>query len=400
MRIQMELSDSYVKVHKEKIVVEGKANIMAGRNIPEKTKFQLVARAAGRCEFRGCNKPLYEDELTKQKGTFSNYAHIIPYEENGPRGEESKSNRPEDIHSIDNLMLLCWEHHKMVDDNPASYPVSTLHEFKREHEDRIRLTTSIMPSAKAFIVRYAVDIKHGATDVSEESVKPALLPYYYPAQSDVIDLSPELFESSHTVQWYKMAVKDLRRKYNESIRTRIKKDRMARFAIFSIAPMPLLIQLGALLNDTTNVIAYQKQRDSGWEWKPNAPDRFFQITRPTEVQGKQPVILLMLTAEIDDSLVKQVLGEAVAIWKITSDYHGYDCISKWEHLLEFKAETRTVLDDVLRCYTKGEPVHVFPIMPVSACIEFGRIRTAAHNPWVIYDKTSDKKSYTKTITIQ
>ena len=45
--------------------------------IPEKIKRQLWVKAGGRCEFRGCNKYLFEDEVTRQPKNISNIAHIV-----------------------------------------------------------------------------------------------------------------------------------------------------------------------------------------------------------------------------------------------------------------------------------------------------------------------------------
>lgn len=373
---------------------------MAGRDIPQSIKYQILARTAGRCEFPGCNKPLYEDELTKRPGKYSNYAHIIPYEVNGPRGEESKENRPQNIHSLDNLMLLCWEHHKKIDTEVSDYPVEKLQRLKREHEQRISLATSIQAKYKSFIVSYAARIAQRETFISKEDARLALLPHYYPAQNDIIELSPELSSIPQNSEWYQYAVNDLRSRYNDSIQRRLNGCKSAHFSIFAIAPMPLLIQLGVLFNDTSNVKVYQKQRDAGWKWVENAPIRTFSISKPENIDGRLPVLLIMLTQEIDDFLVRQLLGEDVAIWKITSDYHNYDFISNEQHLKDFKRNARQVLDDVLRHYPNGEVLHVFPIMPVSACVEFGRIRTAAHNPWEIYEREFNTKIFVKRISIK
>lgn len=375
---------------------------MSRKPIPERIRFQLVARAAGRCEYPGCNKVLYEDELTKGPSNISNYAHIIPYKENGPRGAETMNERPADVDTLDNLMLLCWEHHKEIDTMPVppKYSASELRKHKRDHERRISLVTSIKPECKSYIVSYTAYIAQGVTSISEESARLALLPHYYPAQRDIIELSPPLPNKPQDNAWYEEAAIDLQSKYNDFILRRLNGCKPAHFSIFAIAPMPLLIQLGALLNDTTNAIIYQKQRDAGWLWDDNAPERTFSILPPTETECKKPVLMLMLTQEADDVLVKQALGEDVAIWKITSDYHGFDCILKHRHLIDFKAVSRCALNDIAKLYPNGEELHIFPIMPASACVEFGRIRTASHNPWVIYEKRRDTVNYVKTISIK
>lgn len=40
---------------------------------------ELWARAAGRCEFRGCNKLLYVDGLTQQRSNLATIAHIVSF---------------------------------------------------------------------------------------------------------------------------------------------------------------------------------------------------------------------------------------------------------------------------------------------------------------------------------
>lgn len=47
---------------------------MSKTNIPQKVMRLLWLRAAGRCEFEGCNKILYEGDITKEYGTLENYA--------------------------------------------------------------------------------------------------------------------------------------------------------------------------------------------------------------------------------------------------------------------------------------------------------------------------------------
>lgn len=369
--------------------------------IPETTKMQLVARAAGRCQFPGCNKVLYEDELTKRRGNNSNYAHIIPCSEDGPRGPETINERPDDINSLDNLMLLCWDHHKLIDTIPVSndYSASELRRMKNEHEERIKIATSIQSNHKAFVVNYAVPIAEGITSISQEEARLALFPDYYPAESDIIDLSPELPKRKQDDLWYKLAAEDLQRKYDDFIRRRLTQCTTARLAIFAIGPMPLLIQLGVHINDTGQAIIYQKQRDSGWKWDDDKPERVYTITRPNNPDRGKVVLLITLTQDIDETPINQALGDDVAIWKLSSDYHNYDVIYKRQHLIDFKAKAREALDNILNKYGNEKELHVFPIMPVSACVEFGRLRTAAHNPWIIYERRRDTNGFIKILTI-
>ena len=95
-------------------------------------------------------------------GNFSEHAHIVAFSEAGPRGQDGA--RPSDIHSPDNLMLLCAECHKLIDDNPADYPRGVLEQYKREHEERIKHVTGLGPDMRTSVVQLKATIGGGAVD--------------------------------------------------------------------------------------------------------------------------------------------------------------------------------------------------------------------------------------------
>ena len=80
----------------------------------------LCAKAAGRCEFEGCGKILYEEILTRKGIRDSVVAHIVASSPDGPRGDPNRSHALSA--EISNLMLLCPTHHKLIDDNADEYP--------------------------------------------------------------------------------------------------------------------------------------------------------------------------------------------------------------------------------------------------------------------------------------
>ena len=47
----------------------------------------LWAISGGRCEYEGCNTPLYMDILTKKKYNKAYIAHIVADSLDGPRGD-------------------------------------------------------------------------------------------------------------------------------------------------------------------------------------------------------------------------------------------------------------------------------------------------------------------------
>lgn len=116
---------------------------MSKTAIPSKVANALWARAAGRCQFRGCNKLLIGDLISgKRTGKFGYIAHIVADEAGGPRGDAVRS--PQLAQDIDNLMLMCPVHHKAIDvDYLADYPEDVLLAMKAEHEDRIEIVTDM-----------------------------------------------------------------------------------------------------------------------------------------------------------------------------------------------------------------------------------------------------------------
>ena len=79
----------------------------------------LFVRAGGRCEFDGCNKDLLKHHVTLKEGNFAEMAHIVAFKPEGPRGKGGR--RPAQINDVRNLMLLCPQCHKLIDDHPDDY---------------------------------------------------------------------------------------------------------------------------------------------------------------------------------------------------------------------------------------------------------------------------------------
>lgn len=97
----------------------------------------LWGRAAGRCSFPDCRREVFFEEQASNPTLIGENCHIIS--ESGPRAH---SNFPEDErNSYSNLILLCRNHHKVIDDpenGEKSYPVEKLREIKLAHEAWVR----------------------------------------------------------------------------------------------------------------------------------------------------------------------------------------------------------------------------------------------------------------------
>src|SRR5688572_25140704 len=85
------------------------------RYIKREVERELWARAAGRCEFDGCNRLLYKSPVTQERVNIAEKAHIYSFSEGGPRGWGPFENEKELLNSISNLLLACHDCHRKID---------------------------------------------------------------------------------------------------------------------------------------------------------------------------------------------------------------------------------------------------------------------------------------------
>lgn len=94
----------------------------------EKTIKRLFALSGNICAYPGCSLAIVESVGT----VTGEICHIHARREGGPRYEASQSDA--ERHGFDNLILLCRQHHKVIDSQPEIYTAETLREMKTIHE--------------------------------------------------------------------------------------------------------------------------------------------------------------------------------------------------------------------------------------------------------------------------
>lgn len=103
----------------------------------------LYQRSGNRCAFPGCSKTLtFDEERAHSPTSLSEIAHIVAKSPDGPRGKYRLPQEQRD--NYENLILLCEEHHHIIDQNPASYPVEMLRRWKDEHEQLVAQATGVV----------------------------------------------------------------------------------------------------------------------------------------------------------------------------------------------------------------------------------------------------------------
>ena len=109
--------------------------------ISPKNRQIVWAKSGACCAFSKCHKRLVLEEKGKGKDVLvGEVAHIVAEPINGPRGDKQPPGG--DRNGYQNLILLCKEHHKLIDDRSQSYPVEKLLLLKSDHEKWVAETLS------------------------------------------------------------------------------------------------------------------------------------------------------------------------------------------------------------------------------------------------------------------
>jgi hypothetical protein len=374
---------------------------MSNTKITTKNQNLLWAISGGRCEYAGCNKVLHTDILTKKRYNSAFIAHIVADQPDGPRGDTVRSKLLCD--NKDNLMLLCNEHHNLVDKvDVGGHPESRLLAMKRQHEERIRRITEIAPNMSSEIILYGANIGVNNSPLSYQSAGEALLYDYYPANNYPIELGLRNAPFTDDTDTYWVAEEaNLTSQFNQKMKPRLMQGNTDHYSVFAIAPQPLLIKLGVLLNDLNNVKVYQKHREpSTWKWLTASHEINYILREPAD-KTKIPALVFSLSATITHDRIRRVLGDNVSVWEVTiSSTPNNDFLKTEELLSDFRRIVRNAFDKIKLNHGSTE-LHIFPAMPVSASVELGRVwMPKVDMPMTIYDANKAKNDFYKTMTIK
>jgi hypothetical protein len=105
------------------------------KSIPDPVTNRLFALSGNQCAFPGCMNEVTDQEPGEQPVTLAQRAHIVGVGRQGPRSRAVRL--ADDIDAVENLVLLCGEHHRIVDAYPRIYSVEVLAKYKADHETRM-----------------------------------------------------------------------------------------------------------------------------------------------------------------------------------------------------------------------------------------------------------------------
>jgi hypothetical protein len=363
---------------------------MKSRDISSSVEAMLWGRAAGRCQFDGCNRPLWKSPVTQERVNLAEKAHIYSFSADGPRGNRGVAVKR--LNGLENLILVCDICHKTIDKNWSSdrYTVAQLQRWKAAHEERVARVTGIGPEKSSHILLFGSNIGDHQGPLHYTQAVDAVFPRWYPAEDRAIELgvrNSALSEAKKELFW-DPTHENLETDY-EHVRRRIRSGEIKHLSVFALAAQPLLISLGALLGDIVRAEVYQLHREPAPSWKwpaeaPVAPE--VQIWRPSSTNGPAALVLAF-SAPVTTDRITSILGNDAAIWTLTVPSPHKEIVKSPAQLSEMRGIFSRVFNEIKAMHGQNTLLHVFPVMPVSLAVELGRARSPkAEMPWRIYDQ--------------
>jgi hypothetical protein len=373
---------------------------MSVTNISLHNRYILWGKSAGRCQFRGCNKTLFTDALTKGEFNQAYIAHIVADVPGGPRGDVVRSPLLKD--NISNLMLMCDAHHRQIDaNNGSNYSEVELLKMKKEHEERIERVTAIAPNMQSHILTYRANVGVHTREVSYQTVSQYLQPEYYPAEAETIDLSlSNSVERDRDATFWTSEITNLEKQVEKKLHRSFAKGEIKHLSVFAFAPMPLLIKLGILINDISVADIYQPVRSPNtWKLTNDPASVSYNVISPV-AKHKTVALNISLSATLTNDRITKVLGEDCSIYTVTIASPFNDFLKSKNDLVEFGNTMRKLFDRIKAEYNDKTPLHIFPAMPIATAIELGRVwMPKADMPLHIYDQNTAGGGFSKVVEI-
>ena len=382
----------------------------APKNISPEERLKLWVRAGGRCQL--CNEYLLEDDLTRVPKLLGEMAHNVGRKQS-PRSPRGTSDLPIDQRNLaDNLLLLCAQHHAVIDSKIAQgeFTIEELHRIKAEHEERIHYLTGLGADAETVVLRMYGDIRGTAVEIPDDDVRAAVRaharrfprsPLSYQGEGIDIDLR-DLTATEGTAAYWQEAGGRIERVVGGRLRDGIERGEVRHLSVFGLARIPALVLLGHALDDKLAIDIYQRHRSGEtWSWDPDAAPVDFE--HHTVVNGADPdnvALLLSLSGSIAVGELPPSVTAGTTIYEIRpiGVTPHRDLLRSCESLQAFEHCYHAFLSRLEQERPNARAIDVFPAIPVSAAIAVGRgLMRDVHPSLRIYDR--EAASYTLAVEI-
>ena len=378
--------------------------------IPLTTQRNLWIAAAGRCEFPGCSEILWRDDVTLSEANYANIAHIVAASPDGPRGDPVRSK--ELIKSPENLMLLCPEHHTLIDspEHRSEYSEQTLRGYKEETEEAVRTVFEGLCLRRTTLVTLVSKIGGSATPISKSSVVTAVFPDapYSLIEIDYSDSAND--RDSAGLGWLR---DDLMERVRTGLLEKQHQGKLYPLSVFAMARIPLDIALGRALCGADVHSLYQHHRDpDDWRWlaepgRDLTSEEGIELTIPTQIGPNAiPVVIVSISGDIPEDAVADALHRDIpihrdaAVFKITAGKPEPHFLKYRTQLNRFGEVWGELLTAIRSMSPSVEYLPIFAAVPCPVAIRMGMLHLQADPCWWIYELRATRDGWDKAIELR
>lgn len=152
-------------------------------------------------------------------------------------------------------------------------------------------------------------------------------------------------------------------------------DLSPRFSIFSLAPIPLVLQLGFLLSNRAEIECYQFNRDNrSWRWTDEEYDNTFNISGfpKDETNSEEVIIRVSLSAKISRRDTVEAIGEREVEIDIMVNNPDVMWLKNPTQLINLSKNFRDVLSTIRNKMPNVKKIHLFYAGPTGGAIVIGQ----------------------------
>lgn len=324
----------------------------------------LWVACGGVCSFEGCNKRLIESS----SGDLTNAgikAHIIGHAENSARHEymEEYGHTQDTLEDVSNLMLMCYYHSKLIDDEHTrdQFPPDKLFKMKKDHEKKVASWSD--DNKKKSIALIHKRMGGPISDIEFDGEAPYILLDAVEDQTVFEDFTPEGWEQGkkRNVELYSDFLQKIKEKDAEV------------GEVFPLSPIPLLIHLGSLLTDTVPYSIYQFNRETQlWVSDNPGTNKDLSLTVLQEIkENEELAVLVSVSGIVKLKSVEETLENDFDFISFEVDDPGLKRILYREDVVNIQSKIKNDVEKLLQKYDY-ERIHLFYAGPAGLAIEIGR----------------------------
>ncbi len=344
--------------------------------IPVDVRNRLWIAAAGRCEFKGCGKPVGVDFLTGRNANVGELAHIVSDSPTAARGDAARSK--ELARDEANLMLTCFDCHKRIDvlEDVEDYPETLLLRWKQEHEARVHAIYNAEAGIVSQPIIMALPIGAHLPSINQRQVQAAILKnsdYTVHPRHDAIVLSQlDLEMRDDDPEYWLTAERALNRWYERVLEPRFSgASPIEHVSVAAFAPIPMAMKLGALLGDKRPALVMDLP-SANWLWRKDETskqpaDDWFVFDVPATLPKK--VFVAVDISNVARDFEAEVAGATVVRFSAVSPKR--ELIGSQANLEGFKRRFNEFL--LLLNRAGASELDLLPVTSLSTSVEIGRI---------------------------